>query len=119
MPESPLDGYPTPGHHPTKWARYFLLKCEDCGLVAPARIASVGVTYFKCLNCMGVTFDEDWGEDGYEEIPGEIAEEWDYTQLLREDTLLLTKLEGLKTKFARNGELPHLAGDQLQLWQDD
>lgn len=68
---------------------------------------------------MGVTYSEDFGEAGYEEIPGEIAEEWDYDQLLKADSLLLTKLEGLKDKFIRNGELPHLNGAQLNLWHDN
>lgn len=66
---------------------------------------------------MGVTYNEDFGEDGYEEIQGEIAEEWDYTQLLKNDPLLLTKLEGLRAKFTLNGEM-NPNGDQLPLWQD-
>lgn len=112
-----------PSHHPTRWYKYFLIRCYDCQWVAPARVATWGPTMFKCVQCGGTIYDEDFGEDGYREVPAEIAEEWDYSEELRatlkEDSLLLAQLEGIRERAQARGELPHLNGGQLRLWSDD
>lgn len=113
--EPTFDGYPLPAHHPTRWAIYCLMRCADCGLTLPARISVMGKTYFRCLNgCGGLTYDEDFGDNGFEEIPAELAEEWEYDEYVL-DGQLKSNLELVRARAIQLGDLDGEEGDQLSL----
>ena len=113
MEPDSLEGYPQPGHHPTKWAKYYLMKCADCGFVAPARVALTGQTAFQCAsNSNHITYDTTFGNNGFVDTTGEEAEKWDYDMYFRSDTQLIARLELVKTRAIQRGELIGQTGEQ-------
>jgi hypothetical protein len=113
--EPTFDGYPLPAHHPTRWAKYYLMKCIDCGLVVPARISVMGKTYFRCINgCGSLSYDMEFGDQGFEEIPAELAENWDYPEYIFDDDVK-SSLSRVRSRAIRLGDIPGKEGEQLSL----
>lgn len=75
----------------------------------------MGKTYFRCLNgCGGLTYDEDFGDQGFEEIPAELAENWSYSEWALDDSLK-AQLSRVRARGIALGDIPGEEGEQLSL----